>query len=121
MTPSDSGNHSIAGVVTDEFLDFSASKGYDLRQQAGLKSGQKWCLCASRWLEAFNARVNDADQKVPRVYLHATDAKALDVVDFKSLKSFAADQEVEYVKEPSTRRSEAISHSQEIGGKNPKA
>lgn len=46
---SDHGNHSIAAQVTDEFLDFSASRGNDLRKGIqGMKGGCKWCLCVSR-------------------------------------------------------------------------
>ena len=43
VPPEDSGNHSVAATVTDEFLDFSAAHGNDLRKQVGLKGGQKWC------------------------------------------------------------------------------
>jgi len=48
------GNHSVAGIVTEEFLDYSASQGNDLRV-VGLKEGCKWCLCAGRWQEALDA------------------------------------------------------------------
>ena len=51
--------------VTEEFLTFSAQQGNDLRQ-IGLKGGCKWCLCASRWREAFEARKGDDDRVVPR-------------------------------------------------------
>lgn len=50
----DPGNHSIAATVTSEFLDFTASKGNNLKD-VGVQPGQKWCLCAGRWLEAFKA------------------------------------------------------------------
>lgn len=46
---SDYGNHSIAAEVTDEFLDFSAKQGNDLRPIPGMKGGCKWCLCATRY------------------------------------------------------------------------
>ena len=62
---SDFGNHSVAGIMTNEFLDFSASRGNDLRT-VGLTEGCKWCLCASRWKEAFLARRGDDDRVVPR-------------------------------------------------------
>lgn len=55
-----------AAIVTEQFLDFSASRGNDLRKQAGLKGGQKWCLCANRWKEAFDARKGDEDPVVPK-------------------------------------------------------
>jgi uncharacterized protein len=50
----DMGNHSVAGIVSEEFLDFTASQGNDLRI-VGLSEGCKWCLCAGRWLEALEA------------------------------------------------------------------
>lgn len=65
-TEGDPGNHSVAAVVTEQFLDFSASKGNDLRKQAGLKDGQKWCLCANRWKEAFDAKKDSKDPVVPQ-------------------------------------------------------
>lgn len=54
-----------AAELTEEFLTFSAQQGNDLRQ-IGLKGGCKWCLCASRWREAFEARKGDDDKVVPR-------------------------------------------------------
>ena len=51
--------------MTDEFLDFTASKGNNLRS-VGLTAGCKWCLCASRWKEAMNARKSDDDPVVPK-------------------------------------------------------
>lgn len=62
---SDAGNHSIAAEVSDEFLKFSAERGNDLRQ-IGLKGGCKWCLCVSRWKEAFDARGKEGDKIVPK-------------------------------------------------------
>lgn len=93
--PDDSGHHVIAGVVTNEFLDFSASRGNDLRKQVGLKGGQKWCLCTSRWKEAFDAlqKGQIGESAVPKVFLHATDKSALDQVKMEDLKRFAADGE----------------------------
>lgn len=62
---SDFGNHAVAAEVTDEFLKFSADQGNDLRT-IGLKGGCKWCLCASRWKEAFDARGKEGDKIVPK-------------------------------------------------------
>lgn len=62
---SDAGNHAIAAEVSDEFLKFSAERGNDLRQ-IGLKGGCKWCLCVSRWKEAFDARGKEGDKIVPK-------------------------------------------------------
>ncbi|CAA9966937.1 hypothetical protein CFE70_010370 [Pyrenophora teres f. teres 0-1] len=89
---SDAGNHAIAGIVSKEFLDFSASRGNDLRQ-IGLKDGCKWCLCVSRWKEAFDARTGQDDKKVPKVVLNATNEKALTRVKLEDLKGFAVDKE----------------------------
>lgn len=93
VPPGDFGNHGVAGKhtrpfhsrrssaseccvhprltrlspaeVTDEFLEFSASRGNDLRT-IGLTGGCKWCLCVSRWKEALDARKNDQDLVVPK-------------------------------------------------------
>ncbi|CAC9891468.1 unnamed protein product [Aureobasidium pullulans] len=78
---SDAGNHAIAAEVSDEFLKFSADRGNDLRQ-IGLKGGCKWCLCVSRWKEAFDARGKEGDK-----------IKALDKVSLEDLKKFAVDKE----------------------------
>ena len=59
----DSGNHSVCAVMTDEFLQYSKSKGNDLitlnRRYGfpGLKAGDRWCLCAARWLEAHQVGI----------------------------------------------------------------
>ncbi|OCK74345.1 hypothetical protein K432DRAFT_420354 [Lepidopterella palustris CBS 459.81] len=95
---SDVGNHSVAAVVSDEFLDFSAARGNNLRA-AGLTGGCKWCLCAGRWLEAlraFEARGSAAGEEgalVPKVYLNATNEKALEKINLDDLKRFALDRE----------------------------
>jgi hypothetical protein len=47
---SDYGNHAVAAEVTEEFLDFSAKQGNDLRPIPGMKGGCKWCLCVSRYV-----------------------------------------------------------------------
>ncbi|KAH7086076.1 hypothetical protein BKA63DRAFT_501036 [Paraphoma chrysanthemicola] len=88
----DAGNHSVAGIVTNEFLDFSAARGNDLRQ-AGLTDGCKWCLCVSRWKEAFEARTGDDDKKVPKIVLKATNERALEGIKLEDLKKFAVDKE----------------------------
>lgn len=79
-------------TVTDEFLDFSASRGNNLRSM-GLKGGQKWCLCTSRWQEAMKAAKDAQDPVVPKVHLHATHESALDSVSMADLKKFAAEPE----------------------------
>ena len=92
---SDFGNHSVAAEVTEEFLDFTAKQGNDLRSIGGMKAGCKWCLCASRWLEAFEARgrEKEGDKIVPKIFLKATNEKALGKIQMEDLKAFAADRE----------------------------
>jgi hypothetical protein len=87
----DFGSHTVCAVVTAEFLEFSRSRGNDLSTPQpdfgfpGLVPGDRWCLCAARWVEAWQAG------KAPRVHLKATHARALDVVDFAALKAHAVD------------------------------
>ncbi|KAF1914441.1 hypothetical protein BDU57DRAFT_519448 [Ampelomyces quisqualis] len=87
----DTGNHSVAAILTTEFLAFSASRGNDLRT-IGLADGCKWCLCVTRWKEAFDARTGDDDRKVPRVVLNATNERALEGVGMEDLKKFSAEE-----------------------------
>lgn len=88
------GNHAVAGIVTEEFLDYSASQGNDLRI-VGLTEGCKWCLCTSRWLDAFSAYKNGriSMNAVPKVDLDATEDSALRKVDLDTFKQFAAKSE----------------------------
>ncbi|MEJ7782755.1 MAG: DUF2237 domain-containing protein, partial [Solirubrobacteraceae bacterium] len=88
--PEDLGSHTVCTVVTAEFLEFSARAGNDLstpRPQwgfAGLSPGDRWCVCAARWLEAYHAGC------APAVVLGATHARALDVVPIDALLAHAA-------------------------------
>ena len=68
---SDKGTHTVCSEVDDEFLEFTKSKGNDLSM---LKSGDRWCLCAKRWKEAYDAG------KAPKVIKNATNKKTLDVI-----------------------------------------
>lgn len=83
----DKGIHVIAAVLTTDFLQFSKSMGNDLTTPIpaygfpGLKANDKWCLCASRWKEAFDAGV------APPVILNATHEKALEFVTLEQLQS----------------------------------
>lgn len=85
----DFGSHVICAQVTSEFLEFTKSLGNDLSTPVpdsnfpGLKPGDRWCLCASRWQEALNAGV------APPVILSATHARALEVVSLDELKKHA--------------------------------
>ena len=87
----DRGSHTVCAVVTDDFLEFSKSRGNDLVTPipeldfAGLNHGDSWCLCADRWLEAYQ------NQKAPFVKLKSTNIKALEKIDLDSLKEFALD------------------------------
>jgi uncharacterized protein (DUF2237 family) len=89
--PEDLGAHVVCARVTREFLEFSRARGNDLRTPApqfrfaGLKPGDRWCLCASRWREAFEAGV------APPVVLAATHEKALEFVPLAALKRHALD------------------------------
>jgi uncharacterized protein (DUF2237 family) len=90
--PNDLGTHVVCARVTREFLDFSRSRGNDLTTPApeyrfrGLKPGDRWCLCASRWREALEAGV------APPVILEATHAKALQFVSLEDLQRHALDR-----------------------------
>jgi uncharacterized protein len=87
--PDDLGVHAICAVMTDEFLNFSKQAGNDLStpvpefQFAGLKPGDRWCLCAQRWVEAYRAG------KAPQVVLEATDEQMLEYVPLETLVKFA--------------------------------
>jgi uncharacterized protein len=87
----DYGSHTVCAQVTSEFLAFSKSRGNDLStpipeyQFPGLKAGDRWCLCVSRWQEAFEAGV------APKVMLDACHEKALAVVSLEDLQRFAID------------------------------
>ena len=89
--PQDVGSHTVCVELTQDFLEFSRSRGNDLMTPVpaygfpGLKAGQRWCLCAARWLEAHKAG------KAPRVFLRRTHLKALDTVPMEVLRSFALD------------------------------
>ena len=87
----DTGSHTVCVEVTAEFLEFSRSRGNDLSTPRpefgfpGLKPGDRWCLCAARWLEAYQK------DTAPRVWLTRTHQKALEVVPLTVLREFAVD------------------------------
>ena len=89
--PEDAGSHTVCVVLTDEFLAFSKARGNDLSTPMpeygfpGLNVGERWCLCAPRWQEAFQAG------KAPRVVLRATHEGALAYCSLADLKRFAID------------------------------
>lgn len=87
----DFGSHTVCVVLTDEFLVYSKAAGNDLSTPRpefdfpGLKAGQRWCLCAARWVEAYRAG------KAPKVSLNSTNQAALEIVPLDLLKQHAVD------------------------------
>jgi uncharacterized protein len=89
--PQDQGLHTVCALMTAEFLALSKYLGNDLSTPrpeygfVGLKPGDKWCLCAARFLQAHE------EGAAPNVRLAATHAKTLDIVPLNVLQSYAAD------------------------------
>ena len=87
----DLGSHTVCVEVTKDFLTFSRERGNDLSTPVeefgfpGLNPGDRWCLCAARWLEAEKADM------APRVYLQRTHMKALEIVPLEILRRYAVD------------------------------
>ena len=88
---SDLGRHVVCVLLTEEFLQFSRSRGNDLSTPrpefgfAGLRAGDRWCLCAQRWVEALQAGM------APRIVLAATHEDILDLVSLETLVDYAVD------------------------------
>ncbi|WP_153557901.1 DUF2237 family protein [Roseimaritima sediminicola] len=87
----DMGLHVVCCVMNDDFLRFSRWKGNDLStpipeyEFPGLKAGDRWCLCAARWKEAYDAGM------APEVVLAATHISALEFASLEELKEFAVE------------------------------
>jgi len=87
----DRGSHTVCVELTREFLDYSRGSGNDLSTPhpefgfPGLQPGDRWCLCADRWLAAYK------DDAAPRVHLTRTHRRALESVPLKLLRRYAAD------------------------------
>ncbi len=87
--PDDRGTHTVCAVMTEEFLRFSFDRGNDLITPMpqymfpGLGPGDRWCLCALRWKEAFDAGF------APPVILEATNEKTLELIPLDDLLKFA--------------------------------
>lgn len=83
--PADSGSHVVCAIMTEEFLDFTRLRGNDLSTPMpyfnfpGLKPGDRWCLCALRWKEAYQ------EGFAPPVILEATHEKVLEYIPFEWL------------------------------------
>jgi uncharacterized protein len=88
----DDGLHLVCAVMTKEFLEFSMAVGNDLSTPIpaydfpGLKPGDRWCLCVSRWVEAWRAGA------APQVVLEATHISAIEFADLEELKRNAVTQ-----------------------------
>ena len=86
--PTDIGMHTVCAVVTESFLSYSKAQGNNLSTPIpefdfpGLQEGDHWCLCASRWKEAYE------DGMAPLVNLQATEESTLKVVDLQTLQKF---------------------------------
>jgi len=87
----DIGSHTVCIEASREFLEFSRFRGNDLTTPVpehgfpGLKPGDRWCMCAARWLEAYE---ND---RAPRVHVTRTHQRALEIVPMELLRQFAVD------------------------------
>jgi uncharacterized protein (DUF2237 family) len=90
--PGDVGLHTVCVEVTDEFLQFSRSRGNDLSTPMpqfdfpGLVAGDRWCLCVTRWHEALMAG------KAPKVNLAASHISVLEFVDLEDLQEYALEE-----------------------------
>lgn len=87
----DLGMHTVCVKLTAEFLNFSQQVGNDLSTPRpefdfpGLNPGDRWCLCAQRWLQAYEAGA------APKVYIRSTHLRTLEVIDLQLLRKFAVD------------------------------
>ena len=85
----DQGMHTVCVLMTDEFLEFSREHGNDLSTPIpefgfpGLKGGDYWCLCLSRWIQAYEAGM------APRVKLESTHASVLEFIELDRLQEYA--------------------------------
>lgn len=84
----DQGTHIVCAIVTDEFLEFTKSRGNDLStprlefQFPGLNAGDAWCLCVMRWKEAYEANV------APPIKPESTHENALEFISKDELKKY---------------------------------
>lgn len=91
--PGDFGVHTVCVQVSDDFLAYSRSVGNDLStpmpeyEFPGLKEGDRWCLCAGRWKEAYDAGM------APSVVLSSTHMSTLEFASLEELKEYAIDDE----------------------------
>lgn len=87
----DMGAHVVCAELNTDFLEYSKSRGNNLMEPnpmfgfPGLKEGDRWCLCALRWKEAYDAG------KAPQIDLKASERKCLDFIDYDVLKQYSID------------------------------
>lgn len=87
----DAGMHTVCAVMTEDFLEFSKSRGNDLSTPIpmydfpGLKEGDRWCLCLPRWLEALEYDM------APQIVLKATHMSAIEHISLETMKDYAVD------------------------------
>ena len=87
----DRGIHVVCAEMSEEFLNFSKSRGNDLSTPRteynfpGLKPGDHWCICAERWKEAYDCG------KAPKLFLKKSNKKALTIIKIEILKKFSLD------------------------------
>ena len=88
----DIGMHTVCALLSKEFLEHSKIKGNDLMTPfleadfPGLKPGDRWCLCVSRWVEALEAN------KAPKIYLQSTHSSVLEYIELEVLAKYALDK-----------------------------
>lgn len=86
--PEDVGSHTVCAVVNESFLKYSKAFGNDLSTPgpgfAGLQPGDRWCLCAARWQQAFD------DGVAPPVVLEASHERALEIIRLEDLQAHVA-------------------------------
>ena len=87
----DQGMHTVCVVMTEDFLEFSKSRGNDLSTPlpmydfSGLHEGDRWCLCLPRWIEAYN------ENMAPQIVLESTHMSAIEHISIETLKEFGVD------------------------------
>jgi uncharacterized protein (DUF2237 family) len=89
--PMDRALHTVCAQMTSEFLAFSKAQGNDLTTPMpefsfpGLNEGDRWCLCAMRWVEAYE------HGKAPKIYLRDSHQQILELVELEILQKYALD------------------------------
>ena len=87
--PDDHGMHTVCIQVTEDFLEYSKAVGNDLSTPMpvydfpGLKEGDRWCLCMSRWVQAYR------DGVAPKIFLEGTHISVIEFVDLDTLRKFS--------------------------------